>query len=102
MEGLGHILERLVATFDFNQLHSARRTAPDGNCGLAAAEVAGDKRDKLVVRLAIYGRRLQLSEPDPTLLWREKADASTRLDLHLDGHCLQVLDPRFRPAAREQ
>jgi len=96
MERLGHILDRLVAAFDLNQLRSARRTALDGDCGLAAAEVAGDQRDKLFVRLALYGRGLQLSEPYATFLWREKADPSTRLDLHLNGRYSQVLGLAFQ------
>jgi hypothetical protein len=56
MEGLGHILDRMAATFDLDQLCSGRRPAPDGNGGFAATEVASDERDKLFVCLAIYGR----------------------------------------------
>jgi|SRR5664280_2482293 len=100
MEGLGHILDRLIAGFDLDELHSSRRTTLDGDRGLAAAEVASDQRDELLVRLAIYGRRFELSEPYTTFFWREKAEASARLDLHLNGR--YALAQMLTRAAREQ
>lgn len=61
--GLGFILNRLVSALDLDQLRSGRPTALDGDRGPAAAEVASDQRDKLLVCLAIYGRRFELSDP---------------------------------------
>jgi hypothetical protein len=76
---------------DSNQLCSTGRTALDGHCGLAAAEVASDQRDKLRIRLALHRRRLQLSEPGTIFGRREQADASAWPDRHLDDRCLPVL-----------
>ena len=62
--------------------------------------MASDKREKLLVRLAVDRRRLELSEPGATLDLFERADARVRLDLDRDDGASNFRSAHMGPNVR--
>ena len=91
MERARHILAHTSGSgFYSHELHATGRTALDGHCGLATAEVLGHQCNEFFICLSLHGWRLELSGPQPGTFFHEDARACTRFDLDLnDLHCAQ-------------
>lgn len=89
MQGSGHILADRDFAVDSNPLGAAGRAALDGDGRPAATEVAGNEFEQFFVRLAVDGRRLELSEPSTVVGLRQQTDSRARLDLDRDDRGLR-------------